>query len=325
MLRWVDLWNGRDAQARIYVTWPVAFLGYGVSVTNAANAVTSPSDDQVLKGKAALALTRYVLTRGDNMIATSRNPARTPELVKEVEAQGNGRWVALDVSWPQEKIKEVIDHADTLFDGGIDVVVNNAAYSLLGAVEDVQEDRAKAQFETNFWGPVRICNAVLPHMRGKGRGTIANVSSLLGVMTWPAMGFYSASKFALESISEVLASEVSQFGIRILIIEPGSFRTNFLSEGSMQSAGPSAHYQSPHPVGESLRHEQEKGGMQPGDPEKAAQAIYDAVAGKDERLGKILRLPLGSDCWNNGVAHLDSVRSDFETCKDIALSMHIEE
>ncbi|RYP89690.1 hypothetical protein DL770_004178 [Monosporascus sp. CRB-9-2] len=272
-----------------------------------------------------LALTRYVLTTGDNVIATSRNPAKTPELVKEVEAQANGRWVALDVNWSQDEIKEVIDHAETLFHGGIDVVVNNAAYSLLGAVEDVQEDRAKAQFETNFWGPVRICNAVLPHMRGRGRGTIANVSSLLGIMTWPAMGFYSASKFALESISEVLASEVSQFGIRVLIVEPGSFRTNFLSEGSMQSAGTSAPYQSPHPVGESLRYEKEKGGMQPGDPEKAARAIYDAVGGKDERLGKVLRLPLGSDCWNNGVAHLDSVRSDFETCKDVALSMQIEE
>ncbi|RYP05231.1 hypothetical protein DL764_003938 [Monosporascus ibericus] len=272
-----------------------------------------------------LALTRYVLTTGDNVIAASRNPAKTPELVKEVEAQANGRWVALDVSWSQDKIKEVIDHAETLFDGGIDVVVNNAAYSLLGAVEDVHEDRAKVQFETNFWGPVHICNAVLPHMRGRGRGTIANISSLLGVTTWPAMGFYSASKFALESISQVLASEVLQFGIRVLIVEPGAFRTNFLSEGSMQSTGPSAPYQSPHPVGESLRHEQENGGRQPGDPEKAARAIYGAVAGKDERLGKVLRLPLGSDCWNNGVAHLDSVRSDFEVCKDVALSMQIEE
>ncbi|RYP31093.1 hypothetical protein DL767_005937 [Monosporascus sp. MG133] len=272
-----------------------------------------------------LALTRYVLTTGDNVIATSRDPAKTPELVKEVEAQANGRWVALDVSWPQDKIKEVIDQAETLFDGGIDVVINNAAYSILGAVEDVQEDRAKAQFETNLWGPVRICKAVLPHMRGRGRGTIANVSSLLGIRAFPAVGFYSASKFALESISEALALEVSQFGIRVLIVEPGSFRTNFLSEGSMQSAGPSAPYQSPHPVGESLRHQQEKGGRQPGDPEKAVRAIYDAVAGKDERLGKVLRLPLGSDCWNYGVAHLDSVRSNFETCKDVALSMQIEE
>ncbi|RYO76674.1 hypothetical protein DL766_009421 [Monosporascus sp. MC13-8B] len=160
-----------------------------------------------------LALTRYVLATGDSVISTSRNPARTPELVEEVEAQANGRWVTLDVSWSQDKVKEAIDHAETPFDGGIDVVVNNAAYSPLGAVEDVQEDWAKAQFETNFRGPVRICNAVLPHMRERGRGTIANVSSLPGLMTWPAMGFYSASKFALESISEILASEVSQFGI----------------------------------------------------------------------------------------------------------------
>lgn len=147
-----------------------------------------------------LSLTRYVLKAGDNVIATSRNPAKTPELVQEVESQPNGKWAQLDINWSQGQIQAAIESAEALFDGGIDVVVNNAAYSLLGAVEDVPEEQARAQFDTNFWGTVRVCNEVLPHMRQRGRGTIANVSSLLGLTTWPGMGFYSASKFALESM-----------------------------------------------------------------------------------------------------------------------------
>lgn len=147
-----------------------------------------------------LALTRYVLSTGDNVIATSRNPAKTPELVKEVKSHPNGEWIPFDNTWSQDKIQQVVDSAETLFPGGIDVLVNNGAYSLLGAVEDVPEEQAKAQFETNFWGPIRICNTILPLMRQRGRGTIVNVSSLLGLTTWPAMGFYSATKFALESM-----------------------------------------------------------------------------------------------------------------------------
>lgn len=145
------------------------------------------------------ALARYVLSTGDNVIATSRNPSKTPELVEEFESQQNGKWIAFDNNWSQDRIQDVIDSAETLFDGGIDVIINHGAYSLLGAVEDVSEEQAKAQFETNFWGPIRICNSILPHMRRRGHGTIANVSSLLGLTTWPAMGFYSATKWALES------------------------------------------------------------------------------------------------------------------------------
>ncbi|KAJ3542636.1 hypothetical protein NM208_g3997 [Fusarium decemcellulare] len=289
-----------------------------------------------------LALTRQVLASGDNVIATSRNPQRTPELVQEVEAKSNGRWIGLDVCWSSERIAKVIAQAEAQF-GGLDVVVNNAAYSILGAVEDVPEDQAKAEFETNFWGALRVVKAILSGMRDRGSGTIVNVSSALGVTSWPACGLYSASKFALEGefapfvsfitlslmltslgMSQALAQEVKTFGIRVLIVEPGSFRTNFLAGGAMQIAGPSEPYKSPHPVGLSLQSEHEKNGKQPGDPVKAVQVIYNVVTGKTRGLGEILRLPLGSDCWEAGMKHNESVRKDFEACKEMAFSVQIE-
>ncbi|KAK7753424.1 hypothetical protein SLS62_004715 [Diatrype stigma] len=270
-----------------------------------------------------LALTRHVLSTGDNVIATSRNPAKTHELVQEVESQSNGKWISFDNTWSQDKIQQAIGGADAVFPGGIDVLVNNGASSLLGAVEDVPEEEAKAQFETNFWGPLRICNTILPYMRQRGRGTIVNVSSLLGLTTWPAMGFYLASKFALESISQVLAAEVAPFGIRVLIVEPGAFRTKFLD--AMQIAAPSPPYRSPHAVEDGLRFQKEVNGKQPGDPDKAALVIYDAISGKDEQLKNVLRLPLGSDYWYNGLKHLDGVRRDFESSKHVALGTEIQE
>lgn len=124
-------------------------------------------------------------------------------------------------------------------------------------------------------------------------------------------------------ISQVLAAEVAPFGIRVLIVEPGAFRTKFLD--AMQTAGPSSPYRSPHAVEDSLRYQREVGGKQPGDPEKAARVIYDAITGKDEQLKNVLRLPLGSDCWHNGQKHLGSVKIDFETTKPVALSTEFQE
>lgn len=146
-----------------------------------------------------LALVRYILrSTSDNVIATSRNPSKTPELVQEIEAHPNGTWVTLDISWPQDKITEAIAAADALFEGGITAVVNNAAFAVMGAIEDIAEEDAKAEFETNVWGTLRVCKAAIPRMRGRGRGTIVQVSSLLGLTVFPALGIYSASKFALE-------------------------------------------------------------------------------------------------------------------------------
>lgn len=145
-----------------------------------------------------LALVRYILSTGDNVIATSRDPAKTPDLVKEIEAHANGRWIALDVSWSQEKIVGVIEEADALFPGGVTTIVNNAAFGVAGSIEDVPEELAKAELETNLWGTLRVCKAIIPKMRQRGSGTIVQISSVLGLAVCPALGIYSASKFALE-------------------------------------------------------------------------------------------------------------------------------
>jgi len=152
-----------------------------------------------------LALVRYILTTGDNVIATSRNPSNTPELVKEIQSHPNGAWLRLDVLWSQEKISEAIGAADALFEGGITVMVNNAAYVVLGAIEDIREADAKAEFETNVWGCLRVCKATIPKMRQRKSGTIVQISSVCGLAVFPALGMYSASKFALEG--KCLASQ----------------------------------------------------------------------------------------------------------------------
>lgn len=145
-----------------------------------------------------LALVRYILATGDNVIATSRNPNKTSKLVKEVESHPNGKWIALDICWSQENITKAIEVADACFVGGITAIVNNAAFAVAGAIEDIPEEDAKAEFETNVWGTLRVCKAILPKMRRRGCGTIVQISSVLGLAVFPALGMYSASKFALE-------------------------------------------------------------------------------------------------------------------------------
>jgi NAD(P)-dependent dehydrogenase (short-subunit alcohol dehydrogenase family) len=120
--------------------------------------------------------------------------------------------------------------------GRIDAVVNNAGWGLMGAVEDTSIDEARAQLETNFFGAVRICHEVLPVMRRQGGGHIVNISSLGGVVGLPFSGFYSASKFALEGLSEALRLETRRFGIRVVLIEPGDFRSNFTAMRRMTKA-----------------------------------------------------------------------------------------
>ncbi len=133
-----------------------------------------------------------------------------------------------------EGVDEVLRSA-----GRLDAVVNNAGWGLMGAIEDTSVEEAKAQMETNFFGVLRVCRAVLPIMRRQGSGTIVNISSLGGIVGLPFSGLYSASKFALEGLSESLRLEVRPFGIRVVLVEPGDFRTAFPAKRRFtQAAGP---------------------------------------------------------------------------------------
>jgi NAD(P)-dependent dehydrogenase (short-subunit alcohol dehydrogenase family) len=269
-----------------------------------------------------LSLVHRFLQEGHNVIATSRNPSRTPDLVKDVtdHSSSRGRWLQLDTTWAQPEINATIIEASKLF-GPIDILINNAGYSVMGAIEDIDEAKAKVLFETNYWGVFRMCRAVLLSMRERKTGTIVNVSSIGGLQSLPTSGVYSASKFALEALSESLSLEVASFNIRVLIVEPGAFRTNFLGADAMQ----------PHPTSEAYKGTvvetvnkrfKEMEGKQIGDTEKGVQRIYEFVVG--EGRTDLLRLPIGSDCYDRATKALREKLENIESLRDVAYSTDFE-
>ncbi|KAE8354350.1 putative short chain oxidoreductase/dehydrogenase [Aspergillus coremiiformis] len=264
-----------------------------------------------------LALTRIVLQRGHKVIATSRDPSRTPELVQEV-TDGGGHWTALDVTSDhlEQDIQQIEDRL-----GQIDVLVNNAGYSLLGAFEDLSVQDAREQMETNFFGPLRIIRAVLPGMRERRGGTMVNISSTAGVRALPTYSLYSASKFAMEGLSEGLASEVAAFNVRVILVEPGAFYTNFLTSGSAAYRPVSEVYRDTE-TGRRLASLQAMHAQQRGDPVKAARRIFDTVMGEGMAAGRqtYLRLPLGPDCLEAVRQKLGQLQENYDAMEDIASS-----
>jgi NAD(P)-dependent dehydrogenase (short-subunit alcohol dehydrogenase family) len=170
----------------------------------------------------------HLAARGFRVFGTSRRPA-------ELAGQPSGvEMIAMDVDNDESVaagVRAVLDRA-----GRIDAVVNNAGWGLMGAVEDTSIAEAKAQLETNFFGALRVCHEVLPLLRRQGGGHIINVSSIGGIVGLPFSGMYSASKFALEGLSEALRWETWRFGIRVVLIEPGDFHTNFTAMRRMTKA-----------------------------------------------------------------------------------------
>ncbi len=274
-----------------------------------------------------LALARYALAQGHNVIATSRNPAKTPDAVKEFRSRPNGRWIALDVTWAKPEIEKVIGEAWNEFEGGIYVLVNNAGYSVLGAAEEIPEEAAKKQFEVNFWGMVRTSQAVLPRMRARGSGTIVNVSSIAGVDALPTCAIYAASKFGMEAWSESLAKEVGPLGLRVLVVEPGAFRTNFLTDDAAPIIPPGEAYRGSNPVQAVLDRMRAMNGVQIGDPEKASKAIVEFVLGVGQGQGKthLLRLLLGPDAYARAVENNRARREALEAIKEVANSTSFDQ
>jgi len=164
------------------------------------------------------ACAKRLAAEGDRVYGTSRHP-------KEEASVPGLRMIVMDVN-SDESVAAAIDEIVRV-EGRIDVVVNNAGFGIAGAVEDTSIEEAKALFETNFFGMLRICRVVLPVMRKSQRGTIVNISSLGGRIGLPYQGLYSATKFAVEGMSEALRMEVRQFGVHVIMIEPGDFRTGF--------------------------------------------------------------------------------------------------
>jgi NAD(P)-dependent dehydrogenase (short-subunit alcohol dehydrogenase family) len=186
--------------------------------------------------------------------------------------------------------------------GRIDVLVNNAGRTHVGAVEETTDADLRDLFEVHLFGPAALARAVLPHMRARGSGAIVQISSLGGQLSFAGFGAYSATKCALEGLSEALADEVGPLGIKVLIVEPGAFRTELFGKNS--ASAPIAAYDPT--AGQTRRMIDSSAGRQPGDPAKAAKAIMTALDAEQTPL----RLPLGDDAIDAILAHLDSVRAE---------------
>jgi short-subunit dehydrogenase len=195
------------------------------------------------------------------------------------------------------------------------VLVNNAGYGTIGAIEEFSLEEIRAQMETNFFGAVAVTKFALPMMREQGSGHIVQISSQAGFRATAGFGVYNASKFALEGFSEALAQEVAPFGIKLTIVEPGPFRTEFLA-GSMKNAQNKIEAYQNTTVGNMYKYQQEMNGKQEGDPVKAAKAIVDYVHSNKENL----RLPLGKITIQGMRAKLTAVEKDIAANESIAIS-----
>ena len=196
--------------------------------------------------------------------------------------------------------------------GRIDVLINNAGYGSIGAVEETPEAELRAQMETNFFGAVAMIRAALPAMRGQRAGAIVNISSMGGQMSFAGAGAYSASKFALEGISEALALELKPYGIKVLIVEPGAFRTGFAGPALKMMAAMEAYSET---VGKVREFMGAMDNTQEGDPRKAAEAVERALASADTPL----RLQLGGDAIGAVRAHAQQLLSDLEKWEKVGL------
>lgn len=240
-----------------------------------------------------LVLALRVLRAGHRVVGSVRSKTKSATAVQQIE-QAGGSVIEMDMTESQSSIAAKVQAV-----GHIDYLVNNAGYSLLAPCEDITEKDATLQLATNFFGPLYTLQAALPGMRAQRSGTIVNVSSVAAQDPLPACSVYSASKAALEAASESLAKEVAPHNIRVLIIEPGNFRTNFVSALAQASPDPVTvppHYDDP--VGAVIRKFLTVHGKQIGNPEKGADRIFEAVTGEGiagQLTGKVIRLVLGND------------------------------
>lgn len=236
------------------------------------------------RGFGALVAER-ALSNGDAVVATARDPRKVSERLSE---HANLLALPLDVT-NEDQARAAADEAVKRF-GRIDVLLNNAGYGLLGAVEEASAEEIEALYQTNVFGLLKVTRAVLPHMRAARAGHVINISSIGGIVAFPGWGVYGSTKFAVEGLSEALSIELAPLGIKVTVIEPGFFRTDFLDASSLiTSATEIADY---HETSGAMR-ETAVGANhnQPGNPDRLAKIIVDIAA----MSAPPVRLPLGSD------------------------------
>lgn len=237
------------------------------------------------EGGIGAGIARAVLKRGYQCVVTARSYSKIENIVKEYPDTAFA--VELDVT-DQKSISDAVNKAMGQF-GKIDVLVNNAGYAYRSSIEEAKDDGMMKMYETNLFGPIHLIQKVLPFMREQKQGAIINVSSIGAVRTGAASGFYASSKAALELMSNGLAAEVKPLGIKVMVVEPGSFRTHFYDSSLKGSDNTISAYQETawkRSVAESRNLKN-----QPGDPDKSGDVIIDAI----EKENYPFRLLLGSD------------------------------
>jgi NAD(P)-dependent dehydrogenase (short-subunit alcohol dehydrogenase family) len=227
-------------------------------------------------------LAEYLLAAGATVVATARKPEQLAELAGRYPETALA--VALDVT-SQEQVDAAVAAALKRF-GKIDVLVNNAGYGMVGAIEESAEDEFGPMFATNVFGLIRVTQAVLPHMRERKAGSIVNLSSIGGLVASPGFGMYNATKFAVEGLSEALAQEVKPLGIAVTIVEPGPFRTDFLGRSGVPAKKHIEGYEQT--SGKMRAYFQDMDGKQAGDPKKGVAAIVKAVSAENPPLHLLL-------------------------------------
>ena len=252
-------------------------------------------------------LARVVVQAGDTVVGTVRNPAQ----VDELRAEGLDA-IVMDVNDQQAVDAAVAEIARRL--GGIDVLVNNAGFGMVGAIEALSLDEVRSVMETNFFGALRVTQAFIPGLRKTG-GTIVMISSMAGQIGFAGTGAYCASKFALEGMADSLADELEPFGVRVLIVEPGAFRTDF-SGRSIRSAHGAVPAYAGMQAGEAKSLMAQYHGHEPGDPVKAARLIVEVVGSSAPPR----RLALGADAVEGISNKLKRLQQDMADWRDASLA-----
>ncbi len=255
------------------------------------------------------AFAQAVIAHGDQLVATARNTEHIAPLASE--HPGQVRVMALDVTNAEQTQATVMAALDAF--GHIDVLVNNAGYGLFGAFEELSDEQIRQQMEVNLFGAMNVTRAVLPSMRTQRLGHLVQMSSLGGQAGFSGNAAYAASTFALEGWSETLSKELTPFGIRVTIVEPGGFRTEWAGR-SMVKAAPLSVYDEV--MAERRASMEYAHGRQPGDPARAAQALIAVVESEHAPL----RLPLGTDAVTIIRQHVQQQLNDLDRWESLSRS-----
>ena len=254
-------------------------------------------------------LAETVLASGGKVVATARKIEQVQDL--ERKYPGSAKAMRLDVT-DAAQVAAAVSEAFEQF-GTVDVLVNNAGYGLCGGIEEATEAEFMPVFETNVFGLIRVTRAFLPHLREQGSGHILNISSMAGLVGSPGWGYYNATKFAVNGFSEALYAELAPLDLKVTIVEPGPFRTDFLGRSAVEAANSIPDYEAS--VGKTRKYLVDQAGKQKGDPAKAVEAMIALV----ESPNPPKHLLLGSNAYNRMNTRLDQWHEEIEAWKETTL------